>query len=83
MRLSIRNLPFSVNDLDLVGRFQEFGEVLDFKLIRDRETGKSRGFAFVEMATRDALLAIQMLHRSDWGGRRVVVEEADPPPPRR
>ena len=83
MRLFVKNIPFAATDMDILDRFQEFGPVDDIRVLRDMATGKSRGLAFVEMSDADALRAITALHYSEWGGRRIRIEEADPPPPRR
>lgn len=84
MRLFVSNLPLDTPELHVWEAFQNYGEVTDVYMVRHRETQKFRGFAFVTMATtRDAMLAIQQLHKSDWKGRRLVVTEADERPPAR
>ena len=54
MKLYIGNLPFNVTESELQDLFKEFGEVVDASLVMDRYTGKSRGFAFVEMDSRSS-----------------------------
>lgn len=73
------NLPFQVTSSDLEQLFSEFGEVRSALVVEDRETGRSRGFGFVEMAgTADGQAAIEGLHDREYGGRRLVVNEARP-----
>ena len=83
MRLIAKNIPFSISDQEVLDVFGQFGPVDDIRVLRDMQTGRSRGIAFVEMSDPDALKAITALHYSEWNGRRIRVEEADPPPPRR
>ncbi|NTV30974.1 RNA-binding protein [candidate division WWE3 bacterium] len=79
LRLYIGNLPFSTTDEELMQAFSAAGEVKSAKVILDRDTGRSRGFGFVEMATPEAAqAAIQMFHEKDFGGRPLVVNEARP-----
>jgi cold shock CspA family protein len=73
----VANMPYRISEEDLLSLFAEFGQVVNVRLIRDRETGTSKGFAFIEMAHyRDALLAIQQLDSKDWDGRRIAVRQA-------
>jgi cold-inducible RNA-binding protein len=82
-KLYVGNLPFSVNDQSLSDHFASAGTVESAKVIIDRETGRSRGFAFVEMSTDDeAQTAIDRLHQQDFQGRNITVNEARPQPPR-
>ena len=76
MRLFAGNLPWSVDDNGLRDLFSTFGEVTDCKVIMDRETGRSRGFGFVEMAEDGAKNAIETLNDSEVDGRTIVVNEA-------
>ena len=78
MNLFVGNLPFSTSDHDLRGLFEPFGQVDSARVITDRETGRSRGFGFVEMADDAARAAIEELDGSDMGGRNIVVNEARP-----
>ncbi len=82
-RLYVGNLPFSANDTSLRDAFAKHGEVVSANVITDRETGRSRGFGFVEMedaAAADA--AIEALNGSDMDGRPLKVNEAHERRPR-
>lgn len=82
-RLYVGNLPYEVTEDDLQGLFGEIGAVASVNVMRDRETGRARGFAFVEMASEaDAQTAIDRLHDRPFGGRTLTVNEAKPQPPR-
>jgi RNA recognition motif-containing protein len=82
-KLFVGNLPFSVNDETLQSLFGEVGTVESAKVITDRETGRSKGFGFVEMSTDDeAQAAIQRLNGKDCNGRAMTVSEARPQAPR-
>ena len=82
-RLYVGNLPYSVSEGDLVEKFSPHGTVESTKLITDRNTGRSKGFAFVEMATdSEAQAAIDALNGTDYDGRPVTVNEAKPMKPR-
>ncbi len=74
----VGNLPWSSSEEDVKVAFEEFGEVLSVKLITDRETGRPRGFGFVEMEDQGALQAIESLDGADFGGRNLKVNEARP-----
>ncbi|MBU1226179.1 MAG: RNA-binding protein [Actinobacteria bacterium] len=77
MRLYVGNLPFNVNSEDLEQMFSEYGEVTSSQVISDRETGRSRGFGFVELATDEAgRKAIEEMDGKDSGGRRLTVNVA-------
>ena len=76
MRIYVGNLPFSVTDEDLNNMFSEFGEVLNARVISDRETGRSRGFGFVEMNDDEANAAISAMNGREVDGRALVVNEA-------
>ena len=76
-RSYVGNLPFSASDDELRSLFGEYGEVEAVNLITDRETGRPRGFGFVEMSS-GADEAIQALHQTDMGGRSLNVNEARP-----
>ena len=78
----VGNLPFSASEEDIRNAFAVFGEVLSVKLIEDRETGRPRGFGFVEMEDEAALRAIESLDGTDFGGRSLKVNEARPRQPR-
>ena len=79
MNIYIANLNFSATDSDLRGLFAEYGEVTSAKVIIDRETGRSRGFGFVEMAeTSAAQKAIESLNDAEFQGKVLKVNEARP-----
>ncbi|NUP96301.1 MAG: RNA-binding protein, partial [Planctomycetaceae bacterium] len=76
-RAYVGNLPFSLTQADLQGLFSEFGTVRNAELILDRETGRPRGFGFVEMDTPEQLrAAIEGLNGRPIGGRSLTVTEA-------
>ncbi len=72
----VGNLPFSATEAEVNGMFAQYGNVMSVKLITDRETGRPRGFGFVEMEDKDADMAIQALNGKDMGGRGLRVNEA-------
>ena len=78
MKMYVGNLPYSVDDAELESMFEEHGPVLSAKVVMDRETGRSRGFGFVEMESDDARKAIDALDGADMGGRPLRVNEARP-----
>lgn len=78
-KLYVGNLTYKVNETDLEGLFSQFGTVQSAQIIQDRETGRSKGFGFVEMDTEaEAQAAIQGLHDQEHDGRRLTVNEAKP-----
>ena len=77
-KLYVGNLPFSVDDAELGEIFSEHGEVHSAQVVLDRETGRSRGFGFVEMDGPQAQAAITALNGKEVGGRPLVVNEARP-----
>ena len=82
-KLFVGNLAFSVTSEMLQQSFSECGSVDSSTVITDRETGRSKGFGFVEMATEaEANAAIQKLNGSEADGRRLTVNEARPQAPR-
>ena len=84
MRLYVGNLPFETTEADLQDLFSQHGEVADTAIVMDRETGRSRGFGFVEMKDESAArAAISALDGSDNGGRNLKVNEAKPREDRR
>ena len=72
----VGNLPFSATEQDVKALFERHGKVESVKLINDRETGKPRGFGFVEMSSADAARAMQALNGTDFDGRPLKVNEA-------
>ena len=78
-KLYVGNLPYSVNDQKLAEMFAEFGEVVSAKVVTDYDSGRSKGFGFVEMANdTEAQSAISKLDGSDINGRSLRVNEARP-----
>jgi len=75
-KLYVGNLPFSTTEEDLRELFGQHGEVTSAKVITDRETGRSRGFAFVEMDANGAQEAMRALDGNQFGGRPLRVNEA-------
>ncbi len=83
MKIYVGNLPFSTNDDELRKLFDPHGMVTSASVVTDRETGRSRGFGFVEMANDDeARAAMDVLNGQLVGGRPLVVNEARPRAPR-
>ncbi len=77
MKLFVGSLPFDFTDKSLQDLFEPHGTVISAKIILDRETGRSRGFGFVEMSSEgEATKAIQALNESSQGGRTIVVKKA-------
>ncbi len=82
-KLYVGNLPYSVNDEDLHQHFEQFGAVDSAKVIMDRESGRSKGFGFVEMADDAAAdAAIEKGNGLELNGRAINVSEARPQAPR-
>jgi RNA recognition motif-containing protein len=82
-KLYVGNLPYSYRDSDLQDAFAEFGEVSSASVAMERDTGRSRGFGFVQMATPEqAQAAIEGMNGKPIGGRGLVVNVAKPQAPR-
>ena len=82
-KLYVGNLPFETTESDLQDLFAQAGTVETVNVIRDRDTGRARGFAFVEMANdADAQNAIAKFNERPFGGRNLTVNEARPQAPR-
>jgi cold-inducible RNA-binding protein len=78
-KLYVGNLPYTVRDEDLQQTFSEFGSVSSAKVMMERDTGRSKGFGFVEMGNdAEAQAAIQGMNGQSLGGRSVTVNEARP-----
>ncbi len=78
-KLYVGNLPYSVRDNDLEQAFSQFGAVTSAKVMMERDTGRSKGFGFVEMGSdAEAQAAINGMNGQPLGGRSVVVNEARP-----
>lgn len=75
-KLYVGNLPFDASTEDIRTAFEAYGTVSDVSLITDRETGRPRGFGFVEMDASSANAAIEGLNNKDFGGRDLTVNEA-------
>jgi RNA recognition motif-containing protein len=73
-KLYVGNLPFSTSEDEVKEFFSQIGEVESVKIITDRETGRSRGFCFVEMENADE--AISNLNGKELGGRKITISEA-------
>jgi len=84
MNIYVGNLSFGVTDDQLREAFEAFGEVSSAQVVKDRETGRSRGFGFVEMPSNDeAKAAIEALDGTDLDGRAMKINEARPRTDRR
>ena len=82
-KLYVGNLPFSATDESLMEMFAQVGQVQSARVITDRDTGRSKGFAFVEMSSEEeASQAITRFNGSDYEGRSLTVNEARPMAPR-
>lgn len=82
-KLYVGNLPYSASDQSLADMFGQCGTVVSAKIITDRETGRSKGFGFVEMSTdEEAAEAIKKFNEADCDGRPMTVNEAKPMAPR-
>ena len=79
-KIYVGNLPFSADEAQVRALFEQHGTVESVSLINDRETGRPRGFGFVEMPSADAARAIQNLNGKDMGGRPLKVNEAQDKP---
>ena len=79
-KIYVGNLPFSASEADVRALFSQHGTVESVSLPTDRETGRPRGFGFVEMSQADAARAIQSLNGHDMGGRQLRVNEAQDKP---
>lgn len=82
-KLYVGNLPFSATDHVLTDTFSQCGTVESAKIIIDRDTGRSKGFGFVEMSSEaEAVAAISKFNGADYDGRAMTVNEAKPMAPR-
>ena len=78
----VGNLPFSANEADVRVLFERYGKVDSVKLVNDRETGRPRGFGFVDMPSSDAQAAISALNGYEMNGRALGINEAQERVPR-
>lgn len=76
--LYVGNLPWSTKAEDLTEAFSAYGEVISSRIITDRETGRSRGFGFVEVKDEDADKMVETMNGAELGGRVLTVNEAKP-----
>jgi RNA recognition motif-containing protein len=74
----VGNLSFSTTEQEIRAAFEAYGQVISVKLVEDRETGRPRGFGFVEMDDAGAREAIKNLDGKEFGGRNLKVNEAKP-----
>lgn len=74
--LYVGNLPWSTNEEALIAWVSPYAEVVSARIITDRESGRSRGFGFVEVAEADAEKVIQALNEAELGGRTITVNQA-------
>lgn len=75
--LFVSNFPFTTTEDELRGTFEAIGAIQSVRIILDRDTGRSRGFAFIEFSEQDALdVAIEQLNETEFRGRRLVVSKA-------
>lgn len=82
-KLYVGNLPYTTDDATLESHFAAFGKVESARVITDRDTGRSKGFGFVEMSSdEEANKAIESLNGQSIGGRNLTVSEARPQAPR-
>jgi RNA recognition motif-containing protein len=77
-KLYVGNLNFNCGDEELMNLFAQYGNVISARIIKDRDTGRSKGFGFVEMEENDAMNAIQNLNGFSLAGRAISVNEARP-----
>jgi len=77
-KMFVGNLSFQTTESDIRAAFEQFGAVESVAIITDRDTGRSKGFGFVEMAEEDANKAIAQLNSSQLDGRALTVNEAKP-----
>lgn len=82
-KLYAGNLLYEITDEDLKTHFSQAGNVVSATVVRFRDTGRSKGFGFVEMSTEEeAKKAVDTLNGQDFKGRKLIVSEARPPKPR-
>ncbi len=82
-KLFVGNLPYTATEDELKEAFAQAGTVVSVKIIQDRDTGRSKGFGFVEMSNdQEAGVALEKLNGADYGGRAITVSIARPMEPR-
>ena len=82
MNIYVGNMPYAMSADELKAAFAAYGNVTSVRLVTDRETGRARGFGFVEMDDAEAQAAIEALDNHNFGGRTLRVNEAKPRAPR-
>ena len=80
--LYVGNLPWSTTEADLTTAFEAHGQVISARIITERETGRSRGFGFVEVEDADAANMVKLMNGFQFGGRPLIVNEAKPRQPK-
>ena len=80
--LYVGNLPWQMNETELTSAFEEHGQVISTRIVTEKETGRSRGFGFVEVEDEDAGKMIKAMNGYNLGGRTIMVNEARPKQPR-
>jgi RNA recognition motif-containing protein len=78
MNIFVSNINYATKDYELQDLFSEFGEVSSVKIITDKETGRSRGFGFIEMEDAEGQQAIEALNQKEFNGKELNVSEAKP-----
>ncbi|HAI76908.1 MAG TPA: RNA-binding protein [Microscillaceae bacterium] len=79
MNIYVSNIPFTLSEMELKNVFTRYGEVLSVKIIKDKQTGRSRGFGFVEMENEEeGLEAVEKLNGAELNGRELKVKQAYP-----
>jgi RNA recognition motif-containing protein len=76
--LYVGNLPWSMSEEELADAFSHHAQVVSARIITDRETGRSRGFGFVEVEDQDVEQAVEAMNGTQLGGRDIIVNEARP-----
>lgn len=76
--LYVGNLPWSTTESSLADAFRSHGSVISSRIITDKESGRSRGFGFVEVEDADAEKMVDAMNGAEFGGRQIVVNEAKP-----
>lgn len=78
MNIFVSNINYATQEHELQDLFSEFGEVSSAKIITDKETGRSRGFGFVEMGNEEGKQAVEVLNQKEFNGKTLNVSEAKP-----
>ncbi|HHX97000.1 MAG TPA: RNA-binding protein [Clostridia bacterium] len=76
--LYVGNLPWATTSEELTAYFSEYGQVVDSRIIKEKETNRSRGFGFVEVVAADAEKMIAKLNGKEFHGRQLIVNQAKP-----